>query len=117
MSKSELCRHDLTVGTCSICKMDGRLVACITAGGLHFHPTENCANLASGQWPVASWKSRLEAALQQTSKDFTLDPCAWTDGARASCAIRMGTDHSPLRAVIALSRDGQHEMTARADGP
>jgi hypothetical protein len=78
MSNQELCRHDLTVGTCTICKMDGRPVVYITAGGLHFHRTKDCANLASGQLEVEArggTAARIEGLHPGSQRLADRKPC------------------------------------------
>lgn len=48
----DTCRHDLVVGTCSICKFDDRPAVYVTAGGRHFHARPDCPALLDGQRAV-----------------------------------------------------------------
>lgn len=48
----DVCRHDLVMGTCSICKFDDRPAVHITAGGRHFHARPDCPALLDGQRAV-----------------------------------------------------------------
>jgi hypothetical protein len=45
----DTCRHDLPLGTCSICKFDDRPSVYITAGGVRFHARADCPSLREGQ--------------------------------------------------------------------
>jgi hypothetical protein len=45
----DTCRHDLSLGTCSICKFDDRPAVYITAGGVRFHARPDCPALREGQ--------------------------------------------------------------------
>lgn len=45
----DTCRHDLPLGTCSICKYDDRPSVYITAGGVRFHARPDCPALREGQ--------------------------------------------------------------------
>lgn len=51
----ELCRHELSLGTCSVCKYDDRPAVYTTAGGSHYHRRPECSALLDGQ-------RRVEAA-------------------------------------------------------
>ena len=48
----DVCRHDLALGTCSICKLDERPAVYITAGGRHYHARPDCPALLDGQRAV-----------------------------------------------------------------
>lgn len=45
----DTCRHDLPLGTCSICKFDDRPSVYVTAGGVRFHARPDCPALREGQ--------------------------------------------------------------------
>lgn len=45
----DVCRHDLPLGTCSICKYDDRPPVYITGGGVRFHARSDCPALVEGQ--------------------------------------------------------------------
>jgi hypothetical protein len=51
----ELCRHELSLGTCSVYKYDDRPAVYTTAGGSHYHRRPDCSALLDGQ-------RRVEAA-------------------------------------------------------
>jgi hypothetical protein len=52
-SDHEICRHDLTLLTCTICKNDGRPSVHISAGGTRYHKSAKCSALLAGQAEVA----------------------------------------------------------------
>jgi hypothetical protein len=45
----DTCRHELMIGTCSICKRDGQSSVYLTAGGMCFHAGPDCHALLHGQ--------------------------------------------------------------------
>jgi hypothetical protein len=51
----DVCRHELALGTCSICRYDNRPAVYTTGGGSHYHRRPDCPALLDGQ-------RRIEAA-------------------------------------------------------
>ena len=49
---NRLCRHELALGTCAICRHDKRRSVYITGGGGRYHARSDCPALLEGQRQV-----------------------------------------------------------------
>lgn len=74
----DVCRHELPLGTCAICKHDGRPSVFITAGGVRFHADPACPALIEGQRHVTTrggTTEPIEMVHRGSSRLEGRDPC------------------------------------------
>jgi hypothetical protein len=72
------CRHELATGTCAICRHDDRPSVYLTAGGIRFHATPDCAALLEGQRHVAArggTTEPIEMVHRGSARLEGRDPC------------------------------------------
>jgi hypothetical protein len=74
----DVCRHELALGTCSICKKDGRPAVYTTSGGSHYHRRPDCPALLDGQRRIES-AGGVTAAIEMLHRGSARlegrDPC------------------------------------------
>ena len=76
--RHDRCRHELAVGTCSICKHDSRPSVYITAGGVRFHADAECPALLEGQRHVdarGGTTEPIELVHRGSARLEGRDPC------------------------------------------
>jgi hypothetical protein len=74
----DVCRHELALGTCSICKNDDRPAVYITAGGSHYHRRPDCPALLDGQRRIESTggaAAAIEMVHRGSARLEGRDPC------------------------------------------
>lgn len=74
----DVCRHELAIGTCSICRYDGRPDVHITAGGSHYHAGRDCPALLDGQRRIENQGGTtepIETVRRGSARLEGRDPC------------------------------------------
>ena len=74
----ELCRHELYLETCSICKGDALPDVYISGGGIRFHSRPDCETLLEGQEQVRQKGgdvSPIERVGRGSARLLDRDPC------------------------------------------